>query len=140
MNINQWFRPLSPTVIGFEDIQHIIQNPSSFILINVLPVDQQDCLIPTTLSVHLEEKTINDLVQAFETTSKTLVLYGKHCGDCSILEKKNKQLVALGFTVYVYLGGLFEWVLLQDIYGLDLFPTTQRVRDILKFRPPLTLC
>jgi len=44
-------------------------------------------------------------------------------------------LVALGFTeVYIYLGGLFEWVLLQDIYGTELFKTTRRVADILRYK------
>jgi hypothetical protein len=37
--------------------------------------------------------------------------------------------------VYVYSGGLFEWMLLQDIYGQDEFPTTKKVLDILKWKP-----
>ena len=31
---------------------------------------------------------------------------------------------------------LFEWILLQDIYGESLFPTTSKQHDILKYRPP----
>jgi len=30
---------------------------------------------------------------------------------------------------------LFEWLLLQDIYGYDEFPTTIKVLDILKYKP-----
>ena len=30
---------------------------------------------------------------------------------------------------------MFEWLLLADIYGTDLFPTTKRELDILKFKP-----
>ena len=49
--------------------------------------------------------------------------------------KKYEQLVALGFTnVYVYVGGMFEWLLLQDIYGSELFPTTSEELDILKYK------
>jgi hypothetical protein len=124
-------------IINFEDMQQIIKNPAQHILINVLLPEEQDCLILGTLPIYSEEKTINELVQAYETTSKVIVLYGKNSGDYSLLEKKNKQLTSLGFfTVYVYLGGLFEWVLLQDIYGSDNFPTTKRILDILRFRSP----
>ena len=49
--------------------------------------------------------------------------------------KKYEQLVGLGFTnVYIYVGGMFEWLLLQDIYGQDLFPTTSKELDILKYK------
>ena len=41
----------------------------------------------------------------------------------------------LGFqNVYIYVGGLFEWVLLQDIYGMEDFPTTKQERDHLKYK------
>jgi len=36
--------------------------------------------------------------------------------------------------VYIYSGGLFEWLLLQDIYGSDLFPTTNDKVDFLKYK------
>ena len=50
--------------------------------------------------------------------------------------KKYKQLQELGFVnIYVYPGGLFEWLLLQDIYGHEDFPTTSQELDILKFKP-----
>jgi len=49
--------------------------------------------------------------------------------------KKYRQLVDLGFSnVYIYTGGLFEWLLLQDIYGSTEFPTTTKELDILKFK------
>ena len=50
--------------------------------------------------------------------------------------RKYKQLVSLGFqNIYIYLGGMFEWLLLQDIYGNDNFPTTSRELDIMKYKP-----
>jgi hypothetical protein len=33
------------------------------------------------------------------------------------------------------MGGLFEWLMLQDIYGSDEFPTTKKELDILKYKP-----
>ena len=44
--------------------------------------------------------------------------------------------MSLGFiNVYMYSGGLFEWLLLQDIYGDEEFPTTKKDIDILKYKP-----
>ena len=41
--------------------------------------------------------------------------------------KKYRQLVDLGFSnVYIYTGGLFEWLLLQDIYGSTNFQQPQK--------------
>ena len=41
--------------------------------------------------------------------------------------KKYDQLIGLGFVnVFIYPGGLFEWLLLQDIYGYDNFPTQNK--------------
>ena len=64
-----------------------------------------------------------------------IIIYGKNVNDISIY-KKYTQLVELGFeNVYVYPGGMFEWLLLQDIYGDDLFKTTAKELDILKYKP-----
>ena len=50
--------------------------------------------------------------------------------------KKYTQLVELGFTnVYIYPGGMFEWMLLQEIYSDEHFITTIKDLDILKFKP-----
>ena len=48
--------------------------------------------------------------------------------------------IGLGFcNVYVYPGGIFEWLCLQDIYGEKEFPTTSKELDILKFKPQSNL-
>ena len=53
----------------------------------------------------------------------------------AFLVKKYKQLISLGFSrVFIYSGGLFEWVLLQELYGENEFPTTGKVKDFLKYR------
>lgn len=63
------------------------------------------------------------------------MIYGKNSNDETIY-KKYTQLSKLGFVnVYVYLGGLFEWLMLQDIYGTEEFSTTSRELDILKYKP-----
>ena len=63
-----------------------------------------------------------------------IILYGKNSND-EFIYKKYNQLVGLGFhNVYVYTGGLFEWLMLQDIYGFDNFPTTSKQLDLLKFK------
>ena len=36
--------------------------------------------------------------------------------------------------MYIYSGGLFEWLLLQDVYGKDEFPTMGCELDILKYK------
>ena len=83
----------------------------------------------------MEEQTINDMIHKYETTNKIIVVYGKNSND-ETAEKKYKQLVSLGLTdVYIYGGGLFEWLLLQDVYGKETFQTTQPSRDILYYRP-----
>ena len=46
-----------------------------------------------------------------------IVLYGMNCLDKTVI-KKAEQLIDLGFSnIYIYMGGLFEWLLLQEIYG-----------------------
>ncbi|GAG01062.1 unnamed protein product, partial [marine sediment metagenome] len=58
------------------------------------------------------------------------------CNDEKIY-KKYTQLINLGFTnIFLYTGGLFEWLCLQDIYGEDSFPTTSKELDILKYKSP----
>jgi hypothetical protein len=119
--------------IGFEDVQTI--SKTSTLLINTLSIELQHCLIVHTLPCHEEEKVVNGLIDRFQYKEKTIVVYGKHSADPSV-EQKYNQLIELGFTkVYIYYGGLFEWLLLQDIYGVDEFPTTQKVLDILKYKP-----
>lgn len=120
--------------INFEDIQFSLHNKDKYILINTLEETSQDCLLPNTVSPEKETAIINHLIQ---TTNKDIkiIIYGKNCNDDKIYKKYN-QLQSLGFyNVYVYTGGLFEWLMLQDIYGFDDFPTTSRQLDILKYKP-----
>ena len=123
--------------INFEDMRSVIEKKSdNYILINTLPVNDQTCLIPTTTKIELEETIINKNI---DNQKVHIIIYGKNTNDNTVLNRY-KQLLALGFLhIYVYPGGIFEWLCLQDIYGSDIFPTTTQQMDILKFKPSSAL-
>ena len=133
--LDKWLYP-SIQKISFEDIQDAIKTPQLFVMINTLKLDEQKCLIQNTLPVEKEEMTMNAILENKEDKRK-IIIYGKHNMDESV-DKKYKQLIQLGFIdIYVYTGGLFEWLLLQDIYGSELFPTTTKcTMELLNYRPP----
>lgn len=121
--------------ISFEDVQHIVTNPIEYIIINTLSTSKQHCLIKNTIPYQTEENIINEYINNYDFESKTFVIYGENANDEKI-ETKYNQLKSLGFTkLYLYRGGMFEWLLLQDIYGVNEFPTTSRLLDILQYRP-----
>jgi len=120
--------------ISFEDTQHSIANLKEYVIINTLQSNEQHCLIKNTISYQTEEKTINEYLNQYDFTPK-FIIYGKNSNDETV-ETKSKQLTGLGFqNVYLYMGGMFEWLLLQDIYGIDEFPTTNKFLDILYYKP-----
>jgi hypothetical protein len=70
-----------------------------------------------------------------DNKSIRIIIYGKNCNDENV-NKKYQQLLTIGFyNIFVYQGGLFEWLMLQDIYGKDLFPTNKKEVDLLKYKP-----
>ncbi len=120
--------------INYEDIQFIIKNPEGHLLINTLAPSEQNCLIKNTMNINNEENIINSCIKRGAKDIK-IIIYGKNSNDEKILNKYN-QLTSLGFhNVYIYTGGLFEWLMLQDIYGENEFPTTKKELDILKYKP-----
>jgi len=127
--------------ISFEDIQYAIKNPETYLIINTLSETQQDCLIPNTVSISQEEMIINKLIKN-GNKNIIIIIYGTNANDEKI-NKKSQQLTTLGFyNVYIYLGGMFEWLMLQDIYGDKEFPTTSKQLDFLKYKPirKLNIC
>jgi len=123
--------------INFEDIQTAIKNPEMYLLINTLPLNEQQCLITNTCFAEDEEVLINKYLK--ENRNIKFIIYGKNCNDVSV-EKKYNQLLSLGFyNIYIYYGGLFEWLMLQDIYSIDFFPTTKSELDFLRYKPPSIL-
>ena len=118
--------------INYEDMQTASKNPEIYLIINTLPISEQKCLIINTIIATDEEAIINKFIK--ENKSIRIIIYGKNCNDETI-NKKYQQLYSLGFyNIFVYLGGMFEWLMLQDIYGKDIFYTTSKEVDLLKYK------
>jgi ferredoxin-like protein FixX len=121
--------------IGFEDVLHSLKNKDKFIIINTLNHNEQNVLIHNTLPSTEEESIINSIIQKKNISAITIIIYGKNYNDTSV-EAKYDKLIECGFKdIAIYKGGLFEWLLLQDIYGKNNFPTSGKEIDILKFKP-----
>lgn len=119
--------------INYEDIQNVLQDNKKYILINTLPTHLQSCLIPNTTNINDEEILINNLIKTNKSIG--IIIYGKNTNDMTVYDKYD-QLLKLGFSkVYIYPGGMFEWLCLQDIYSDDNFPTSKKELDILKYKP-----
>lgn len=118
--------------VNYEDVQEAIKDKNTMI-INTLNADNQSCLIIRTTSVRTEVKILNESLT--RNNEVRIIIYGMNANDNTTLTKY-EQLIKLGFyNVFVYPGGLFEWLLLQDIYGEELFATTKKELDILKYKP-----
>jgi len=123
--------------INFEDMQIACKNPEIYLLINTINESEQDCLIINTINANKEEQLINH--HMYSSKRIRIIIYGRNSNDEKIFIKYT-QLIKLGFTnVFIYLGGLFEWLMLQDIYGYNEFPTTTKQLDFLKYKPPQRL-
>lgn len=133
-------------------------HPPKWILVNTMKntPEYQQCILPYTIPPSLEEPIMNWFLQKKYLSNIKIIVYGLNTCD-ALPEKKYNQLRNLGFTTYIYQGGMFEWLLLQDIYGdcreddeddrtcFDVslfsnfdeieFPTTQKHIDILRYRP-----
>ena len=127
--------------LGFDDVCAIVKRGpanTKILLINTLPIHDQDNLILHTVPYHMEETRINTILSDYTTRESdyTIVIYGRNNADDSV-DKKFKQLQGLRFTnVFIYYGGMFEWMLLQDVYGTKYFPTTKpQEHDPLKYMP-----
>ena len=119
--------------INFEDMQTACKNPEIYLLINTMPESEQGCLVIGTVSAHQEEAIINKHLRGSKNIQ--IIVYGRNCNDEKVF-KKYQQLLQLGFfNVFIYSGGLFEWLMLQDIYGFNEFPTTTKQLDLLKYKP-----
>ena len=131
--------------INFEDVQAIIgvnvnssSNNSGMIMISTLPTEFQKCVIRGTVPAENEEALMNNIISGKDVRGEnvSVVVYGKNAIDDTVTEKY-EQLIKLGMPrVCIYTGGMFEWLLLQDVYGAELFPTTGNELDILRYRAP----
>ena len=122
--------------IGFEDIKIAIKSTNKYIIINTLDVNEQNILIENTVIASEEENIINKILYVYSEPDRPIIIYGKNSTDSSAI-KKYDQLVKLGIKdVYIYYGGLFEWLLLNELYGNEEFPVTNNSNiDLLQYRP-----
>jgi hypothetical protein len=124
------FSSISLNLYNFEKIQAAIKNKN--VIINTLGEYEQECLITGTINISKEVEFLNECLKTKKDIE--IIIYGKNSSDKTVLTKYN-QLNSLGFTnVGIYIGGMFEWLLLQDIYGNENFPTTIKELDILKYK------
>jgi hypothetical protein len=136
----------SKNKINYEDVQDACKNAfnnktnngKKYAIINTMDKSWQSGLIQNTVGIQEEEETINGILNnnnKHSTNDIAVIVYGTNSNDETVYSKY-EQLVKLGIkNVFIYTGGMFEWLLLQDIYGCDLFPTTSRELDILKYKP-----
>jgi hypothetical protein len=124
--------------IGFEDILTAIKEQERYIMLNTLSHNEQTVLIKSTIPSKDEETLINQIIDNQQMNNKTIIVYGKNACDKES-ENKYKKLKNCGFSnLAIYRGGLFEWLLLQEVYGFSNFPTSSKEIDILKYRPQKT--
>ena len=116
------------THINYEELQSKIG--TSIILLNTLSSEDQKYLIKGTLNAMYEIGIMNE--QLKKNKNVEIIIYGKDHYDIYVIKKYN-QLKKLGFkNVSIYFGGLFEWALLQDIYGSSNFQTDGQIKDPLQ--------
>lgn len=122
-------------MVNFENVQYAFKNPTEYLLMNTFPTDSQYCTIHGTIPYQEEERIINEMISQMDVTDKHIIIYGKNSNDPTVMQKY-KQICSLGISsVYIYSGGMFEWLMLQDIYGKIEFPT-----DIYPSNKPNSIC
>ena len=135
------YSSIQKKIYSYKDVQQLIkrngihQDRSSgeYLLINTLPIEKQNCLIKNTCPGNHEERIINELLT--QNRDCIVCIYGEHSCDVSI-HRKYEQLSKIGFNnVYMYIGGLFEWLCLQDIYSDSYFETAGKHNEILDYSP-----
>jgi hypothetical protein len=111
--------------VNFEAVQTAMRSQKN--IIHVMDADEP-VLISGTIPAAEEVAAVELAIKQ----KAPIIVYGKNCCD-PLVDHKCAQLLKLGATVDVYRGGLFEWLLLQDYYGADFFPTTAAPTDLLKY-------
>lgn len=114
----------------FNELQKKIKD--GICLINTMPDYKQECLIKYTIKAHVESERINLLLKG--RRDEEIIVYGIHHTDMSVIKKYN-QLKKLGFkNVFIYFGGMYEWLLLQEVFGVINFQTDGIIRDIIEYK------
>lgn len=121
--------------VTYECAKEIALNNGKGILVCTLKEEKERFGILRTIPIDKEEECINNMIQKRQYDI-VIVLYGENMYDPSVITKYN-QLKNIGFiNCYIYFGGMFEWYLLQDVYGSELFPTKNSpINGCLHFKP-----
>lgn len=122
--------------LSFEDMEWITHHypkiAHKLIIIHTLDNNEEDVLIKYTTLANDEDDKINKFMKS-DNKDIHICIYGKNAHDTKIHDKYN-QLKDLGFVhVYVYIGGLFEWLLLQQLYGEDTYKIFIHPNTLLKY-------
>jgi hypothetical protein len=117
---------------NYHQLQDRMKNHKDIVLINTLPLTRQDCLIKGTLKAFIEVEHMNKLLKV--NKNKEIIIYGIHHTDISVVQKYN-QLKKLGFTnVHIYFGGMYEWLLLQEVFDITNFQTDGTIENIVDYK------
>jgi hypothetical protein len=104
-------------------LQEVIARRPNTFCINILSEVDQAVLIGNSLTATEELHQFKQFLDT-DDLEKTVIVYGRDYMQLDALKEKQKKLVEMGFrSVHIYPGGLFEWLLLQDSYGTEHFPT-----------------
>jgi len=102
------------------------------IFINTMSIERQYCLIKGTIKANVEEEFMNKLLKT--NKNKEIIIYGIHHTDLTVIKKYN-QLKKLGFkNVHIYFGGMYEWLLLQEVFGNINFEIDGSLKDIIDYK------
>ena len=117
-------------LINFESLKEMQKEGAT--IIHTMD-ENEKVLIFGTVVAEKESEKINKMMSKNDY-EKDIIIYGRNCHEYEKLVKKHKQLASLGFkNIFIYLGGMFEWLLLQDVYGQSQFPTEKK-GEILDFK------
>ena len=113
--------------VSFEDVEYAQKGHA--LLISVLAENEQSVLIQGTVPLESEVEEVEHAI----ASKRAIIIYGKNANDEKVYVKYD-QVIKLGGRPYIYSGGMFEWLLLQEVFG-DRIQTTAHTLDILKYRP-----
>jgi hypothetical protein len=123
---------LTDQLVSFKTLQEMTPN---MVLIHTFKPEEQHCLIRGSLTAAKEMAMVQELMSDSTTRDVMMVVYGRNYMDPKPYQQAD-HLRQLGFRrVYVYAGGLFEWLMLHDLYGAEAFPLVKT--DSTKDEDPL---
>ena len=78
--------------VNFEDVQFVIKNSDSHLLIDTMVENLQNCLIVNTIPIDKEELVINKLLNNGDNKNIKIIIYGKNSNDETSIKKYEQNL------------------------------------------------